>query len=844
MAILTEGRRLDPFYKYEECPEINIDYPKNDLRQTIEETWQKCAEKCGNTVGCEYWTWTPPESAPKYPKWCFLKTAKGNVNHLYKAVSGAKGCREFSPDNDPKAPTKFPALWKNSGRCGASILLEDGQAKGKAAQCNPGGDHCCSPNTWCGKTDAYCNCNGCKDYSPVAQASRSCTDQDSCRITFLNLPNPNGGDWRSGYEKNGRNLSYASSDDAYENGCYGYTSGKFAGHYFFGTKGNDAEKKTPLFGEKIRTECNSDAGWGKLTEWSSYANLKNEVIQCPNPGSYIVQSTSRWTNIDDDDKQIKWLCSPPDNNIVTGVCRWYEDWSNDEEENGDQKCNKEEVMVGIKKTYFDGAGQEDDWKYQIRCCKLGNGKSEKPNSCEWGVETWKNEPNIWSNYEDSDYSKDEKNPLHWDDKVYFTGMRTKFMDDDDDDSNYDTVWGTKQNRVLRFRTCEFGCKVINIEILDKPNFIDKGWQVAGKQALWDCESDSISLGLSNEVSVEESVELEVSDEYTNEVNGEVTVGITVSADAKLLGLGAGVEKSTEFSTGYSHSWTNGRSETKGKATATSTGTSLDKSIESSDGVAAWVLMYTKKIELETQKVKAIYTKQCGAQVVKEIGNMTIAAQRYTSFKMDIERYNFDTRNECAMRRKQVQKSTFEKELDNTWGAEAPRQESKFRRDFWRALKYDMLPCGIPAKSFKQVSYQYIDYTTRCNFGYTNFGDIKSYEECKDACSYHGENIVAYLPDDPNGPRSPLSNDPDFKNVLAALKGNKINSDIYTKYPGCFLRQDAIGKGHSGYMRDLCIWNGNLDALDKTIPNWQYSYWPMDLSYNYYPLCQSACPKGD
>ena len=103
---------------------------------------------------------------------------------------------------------------------------------------------------------------------------------------------------------------------------------------------------------------------------------------------------------------------------------------------------------------------------------------------------------------------------------------------------------SSRNRVLQFKTCEFGCKVVNIEILDKPNFIDKGWQVAGKQAIWDCESDSISLGLSNEVSLEESVELEVSKEYTNEVNGQVTVGTTVSADGKLLGLGAGLATRT------------------------------------------------------------------------------------------------------------------------------------------------------------------------------------------------------------------------------------------------------------------------------------------------------------
>ena len=50
--------------------------------------------------------------------------------------------------------------------------------------------------------------------------------------------------------------------------------------------------------------------------------------------------------------------------------------------------------------------------------------------------------------------------------------------------------------------------------------------------------------------------------------------------------------------------------------------------------------------------------------------------------MDIERHDFDTRNECETKREQVGKGAFEKDLENTWGAEAPRQESKFRRDFW------------------------------------------------------------------------------------------------------------------------------------------------------------------
>ena len=57
-----------------------------------------------------------------------------------------------------------------------------------------------------------------------------------------------------------------------------------------------------------------DSGWGAWTDYSSYENKEDEIIQCPNADrSYITQSMSRWVNIDDDDRQIKWLCSPPDN---------------------------------------------------------------------------------------------------------------------------------------------------------------------------------------------------------------------------------------------------------------------------------------------------------------------------------------------------------------------------------------------------------------------------------------------------------------------------------------------------------------------------------------------------
>ena len=85
--------------------------------------------------------------------------------------------------------------------------------------------------------------------------------------------------------------------------------------------------------------------------------------------------------------------------------------------------------------------------------------------------------------------------------------------------------------MLRFRTCEFGCKVTNIEIIEKPKFVDKGWEVIGRHALFDCESNSIDLGMANEESVEESVGLEVSQEYSNEVNGAVTVGHSIEFKA-------------------------------------------------------------------------------------------------------------------------------------------------------------------------------------------------------------------------------------------------------------------------------------------------------------------------
>ena len=106
-------------------------------------------------------------------------------------------------------------------------------------------------------------------------------------------------------------------------------------------------------------------------------------------------------------------------------------------------------------------------------------------------------------------------------------------------------------------------------------------------------------------------------------------------------------------------------------------------------------------------------------------------------------------------------------------------------------------------------------------------------------------MVAYLPNDPNAKDSALSSNPEFASVLAALKDD-FGRD--SKYPGCFLRQDTRASSHPGYVRDLCIWNGNLNAvnqndLDYKTAYWQANYWPVDLNFHYYPLCNSACPAG-
>ena len=135
--------------------------------------------------------------------------------------------------------------------------------------------------------------------------------------------------------------------------------------------------------------------------------------------------------------------------------------------------------------------------------------------------------------------------------------------------------------MLEFSTCEFGCKVTNIKILEKPNFVAKGWKVIGRQAIFDCESNSINFGMANEESVENSLDMTVSQDYTHEVSASVTVGFEFKADA----IFASVTNSLEVSAGYSHSWTNGKSQSKGKAFSSAQSTSMDKTLENESGVA-------------------------------------------------------------------------------------------------------------------------------------------------------------------------------------------------------------------------------------------------------------------
>ena len=55
-------------------------------------------------------------------------------------------------------------------------------------------------------------------------------------------------------------------------------------------------------------------GWGSTTDWSKWQNVEDENILCKDSDqSYIVQAITRWNNDADDNRQFRWVCSPPDN---------------------------------------------------------------------------------------------------------------------------------------------------------------------------------------------------------------------------------------------------------------------------------------------------------------------------------------------------------------------------------------------------------------------------------------------------------------------------------------------------------------------------------------------------
>ena len=72
-----------------------------------------------------------------------------------------------------------------------------------------------------------------------------CTDPEDCRAAFEDL----------GYEAGG--LGWAYEGDYSVHGCYGYKTGKYAGHFFYGTGGlygNDS-RLTNLELPEFRIPC-------------------------------------------------------------------------------------------------------------------------------------------------------------------------------------------------------------------------------------------------------------------------------------------------------------------------------------------------------------------------------------------------------------------------------------------------------------------------------------------------------------------------------------------------------------------------------------------------------------
>ena len=72
-------------------------------------------------------------------------------------------------------------------------------------------------------------------------------EQEKCKEACRKMD----GHWTAGYGE----YEFASNSSGYLKGCYGYLSGKYAGHYFFGIGGSEAEMSTYLRGETFRPNC-------------------------------------------------------------------------------------------------------------------------------------------------------------------------------------------------------------------------------------------------------------------------------------------------------------------------------------------------------------------------------------------------------------------------------------------------------------------------------------------------------------------------------------------------------------------------------------------------------------
>merc|ERR1712226_1552689 len=99
-----------------------------------------------------------------------------------------------------------------------------------------------------GAIRAQCNFNT----SSTSEAIESCTDSEDCQGSFASglVPHPSGGNWTAGYYK-----VYNFTGNYGRKGCYGYMSGKNAGHYFFGTGGTPTQMTSALSGSAFRTDC-------------------------------------------------------------------------------------------------------------------------------------------------------------------------------------------------------------------------------------------------------------------------------------------------------------------------------------------------------------------------------------------------------------------------------------------------------------------------------------------------------------------------------------------------------------------------------------------------------------